>query len=250
VGVTALRQGDIHPRTPVRNAESMRHQTQTITEPLMNLHDKTKERALQAVIETAKYVLREHKFRAEYILDDGSREVLDFNGEELSDEDIGIFVSSSMDVRQAIQSLKSGAAELLKSGAMRITDYMMLSSTKSSAEIVRQMEAAEEETMERNEKARREEIESRERVAQMEHETEMAKKQVDQSINDSKIQAKIEEAMMKIGFDEQKHASKMPIDQHRVDTERMRAEEVERHNRAMEDIKETEIKHKKEQKQQ
>lgn len=236
VGISKERQGQVQARQAVSNVQQGMNQSMAITEPLMFLHEKTKERALQNVIETAKYVMKENKFRQEFILEDGSREVLNFNGKELSDEDIGIFISSSMDSRAAIQTLRQGATELMKAGSMKITDFLKLSSSKSSSEIMRSLEDSENEAMERAERARQEELASQEKRAQIQAESSMKERQMDAQLEAAKLKADKQEAVLKMQSDNKETEYDYEIDKDKVEVSRQEAEEIERHNKAMEEL--------------
>ena len=242
VGISRQRQGQTQPREAVSNVEQSIARSVTITEPLMFLHEKTKERVMQAVVETGKYAMREDEFRQEYVLDDGSREVLNFSGKELSDEDIGIFISSSMDSRAAIQTLRQGAMELMKAGTMRVSDFIKLSASKSSSEIMRGLEESENEAIERQEMARREELKSKEQQAQMQQETEMRKEQMKNKLEVAKLRADKQESVLRMRTEDKEVEYDYNIDKDEVDVSQQEAEEMERHNKAMEEISKREQK--------
>jgi hypothetical protein len=116
-GVTKQREGQVDNRETASGVERAVTQSSHITERWFALHEDTKRRVLQACIDVAKQVYKGKNVKADFILDDMSRVILDFNGDDIAYSDFDIFVNSSSEdlrIRQVIEGL---AQSMVQNGA-------------------------------------------------------------------------------------------------------------------------------------
>lgn len=114
-GVSEQRQGQIETKELVGNVERAVSQSSHITEPWFTVHENTKLRVLSALLETAKYCLRnETDKRLFYILDDLSIKMAKVDGSQLSSSDFDIFITHSskyIEFEQAVKQLAHAAMQ-------------------------------------------------------------------------------------------------------------------------------------------
>lgn len=142
-GVTKQREGQVDNRETASGVERAVTQSAHITERWFTIHEETKRRVLQASIEIAKQIYKGKNVKADFILDDMSRVLLDFNGDDLVYTDFDIFVNSSsedMRLRQVIEGL---AQSMVQNGSSASTLINAIKSD-SIAEMTRILEDAEE----------------------------------------------------------------------------------------------------------
>jgi hypothetical protein len=116
-GVTKQREGQVDNRETVGGVERAVTQSSHITERWFVLHEDTKRRVLQACVDVAKQVYKGKNVKADFILDDMSRVMLDFNGDDLAYTDLDVFVSSTQDDMKLRQAVESVAQNMVQNGA-------------------------------------------------------------------------------------------------------------------------------------
>lgn len=94
-GVTPQSRGMIGNRETVGGVEQAIRGTSVTTEEWFSVHDLTKARALQAYLEVAKIAWKDNKFKRQFIMDDGSMGILDFDGDKFAEIEYGVMVSSN-----------------------------------------------------------------------------------------------------------------------------------------------------------
>lgn len=108
-GVTEQRQGQIDNRETVGGVERSVTQSSHITEKWFTLHDDTKKRVLAALLDTAKAIWSKTKSKKlSFIMDDMSRDFIEFNGEDFASSEQDVFISDSnkdAEIRDVIKQL-------------------------------------------------------------------------------------------------------------------------------------------------
>ena len=148
-GISKQREGQISNRETVGGVERATLQSSLITERLFFVHDSVKKRALECFLETAKIALRGRKKKFDYILDDGSRQLLEIDGDEFAECDYGLVVDNSNGTQELNQKLDTLAQAALQNQALDFSSIMKLYTTRSVTEKQRMVE--------NNEKRRKEE---------------------------------------------------------------------------------------------
>jgi len=106
-GVTKQRQGQIENRELVGNVERSVTQSSHITEKWFALHNNVKKKALELLLETAKFAFRDKKDkRVQYVLDDMSTSILTMDGEQFNEADYGLVISDSSTDTELLNTMK------------------------------------------------------------------------------------------------------------------------------------------------
>ena len=148
-GISKQREGQISNRETVGGVERATLQSSLITEGLFFTHDSVKKRVLECFLETAKIALRGRKKKFDYILDDGSKRIIEIDGDEFAECDYGLVVDNSNGTQELNQKLDVLAQAALQNQAFDFSTIMKIYTTRSTSEKIRMVET--------NEKRKREE---------------------------------------------------------------------------------------------
>lgn len=237
-GVTKQREGQVDNRETVGGVERAVTQSSHITEKWFVLHEDTKERVLQAVIDVAKQVYKGKNLKAEYMLDDMSRVMLDLDGDAISYEDFDIFVNSSsedMKIRQTVEGL---AQSMIQNGSSASVLLNALK-TESLAEMIHILEEEEEFRQQMAQELEQKKLEAQ----QMAVEADMQDKAQERELEKYKIDKEYELGLLQLlnsggeGVDTEALKQKMKEHEDRIKLEYAKLEESKRHNKAMESKK-------------
>ncbi len=148
-GISKQREGQISNRETVGGVERATLQSSMITERLFFTHDSVKKRTLECFLETAKIALKGRKKKFDYILGDGSKRLMEIDGDEFAECDYGLVVDNSNGTMELNQKLDTLAQAALQNQLLDFSSIMKLYTTNSTAEKQRIVET--------NEKRKREE---------------------------------------------------------------------------------------------
>lgn len=115
-GITPQRKGAIDNRETVGGIERSVIQSSLTTEKLFSLHDNTRVRFREILLETAKEAYRGKSFKKAFIMDDLSRSILEFESDTFIEAEYGVVVSNSSTDLEMMQQLKSLAQPFLQNG--------------------------------------------------------------------------------------------------------------------------------------
>lgn len=210
-GITPQRKGAIDNRETVGGVERSVMQSSHITEKWFSVHDNTRKRALRALLEAAKIAWKDRSFVREFVLDTGTREILEFEYNEFIEATYGVDVTNSSNDMQTLQALKSlGERFLQNNGSLSI--IADLYRTGNVGDMQRKIETyeenlqkAEQERFQQEQQLKQEEVQATQEMeaqkAQMDYDLEIEKmdredmnKQLDR---ESKIQL---ETIKALGF--------------------------------------------------
>ena len=163
-GISDQREGQISNRETVGGIERSVTQSAHITEKWNFMHDQTKKRVLQALLDTAKQVWSTSKSKKlNFILDDMSRIFLEFNGEDFASSEYDIFSSNSTEDQEIRDMMKGLAQAAVQGGASLLLPVKILKSD-SIADMTKKLEADEKERMERQDQMEKTKMDSAERM--------------------------------------------------------------------------------------
>jgi hypothetical protein len=111
-----------------------------ITEWYFRLHDNTKTRVYAALLETAKYCLRNGNKTIQYITDEMTSEIFKIDGEMVNECEYGLFVTDSVEEQKAIEMLRSATEIAMQTGQVDVIQLMDIYSNKSLSSIRRKIE--------------------------------------------------------------------------------------------------------------
>lgn len=105
-GITPQRKGAIDNRETKGGVEIAVSQSSHTTEKWFSVHDNTRVRALRALLEAAKIAWSGKSFTREFVMDDGTKQMLDFDYDKFKEASYGVDVSNSSNDIQALQAMK------------------------------------------------------------------------------------------------------------------------------------------------
>jgi len=195
-GITPQRKGAIENRETVGGVERSITQSTLNTEKYYGVHDNFRIRAVEAYLETAKIAWKDQKFKRQFILDDGSQSVLDFDGELFSETEYGVHITTASADMEMMQTLKSLAQPFLQNGGS-LSMVMDLYRTKDPASLQRKLERYEQEIKQQEQQAQQAQVEQQERAMAKEEALEKEKLAVDERKNIRDNNTKLQVAAMK-----------------------------------------------------
>jgi len=253
-GVTAQREGQVDNRETVGGVERAVTQSSHTTEKWFFVHDETKKRVLLALLDTAKQIWKNSKSKKlGFILDDMSRQMIDFNGEDFASTEYDLFITNSSDDLEIRQSLKQLAQAAVQNGASLTLPITILRSD-SITDMARKIETAEQEKLQREEQMNKETSEANERMQQAQLQDKQADRDLEYYRIDTDNQTKLQIAGMKDNDEKEElpedHTAdfmKLDLDNRKLNLQETKQNsdatlkerdlrERERHNRAAEGI--------------
>ena len=93
IGITPQRRGSIDNRETVGGVERSVMQSSHITEEWFSIHENTRVRALRLLLEAAKVAWKNKGFTREFVLDDGTKALLDFDYDTFAEASYGVDVT-------------------------------------------------------------------------------------------------------------------------------------------------------------
>ena len=147
-GITPQRQGAVSTTETVGGVERAVMQSSNTTAWLFEKHKNCKIRALTILLETAKVALKGNKKKLQNILDDFSTELFEIDGDEFSERDYDIFVTSEGDAKEKEQLLNQSAQHAFMQNSGKFSTVMDIMFSNSITEKMRKIELAEQEISE------------------------------------------------------------------------------------------------------
>jgi len=173
-GVTPQRKGAIDNRETLGGVERSVNQSSYVTEKWYDIHDNTRKRALRALLEAAKIAWSGQSFSKEFVLDDGTKQVIEFDYDKFKESSYGVDITSSSNDLQALSAMRQLGDRFLQSGGSLgiIAD---LYRTKSVTDMQRKIETYEEDLRKRQEEADTQQNQANMQIAQQANELEQAR---------------------------------------------------------------------------
>lgn len=176
-GVSTQRQGQINNRETVGGVERAVTQSSHITEKWFMMHDNTKLRVLETLLETAKYAWRNKKEKLQYISDEMTSVITEVDGELFNDADYGIMISDAVNDAELIGAMKQLAQAGLQNDKINFSGLMDIYLSDSMSSMRRKIEQYEEESMQRAEQAQQAQNEAITEAQQMQAESAQAERE-------------------------------------------------------------------------
>ena len=181
MGITKQREGQISNRETVGGVERSVNQSSHITELWFLMHEDCKIRVLTAFLEAAKIALKGNNKKVQYILDDQTIEILNIDGEEFSECDYGLLVSSSPKIMEMEQLIKELSQSFVQNGGS-LSTIMDIYLAPSLLDMKHKLEEAEEKMQEQQS----EQAKAQNEMMQQQMEQEQANKEADRQLDDLK----------------------------------------------------------------
>jgi len=196
-GVSDQRLGQIENRETVGGVERSVSQSSNITERIYAMHDNTKLRALELLLESAKYAWRNKgSKKVQYVLDDMSSYILSIDTDSLAEADYGIFVNNASDDTELMSSMKQLAHAMIQNDKINVKDLMTILTSPSISTMRRELERSEGERQKAT--TQQQEIENQQVMAQIQAkmDAENAKMELEREKNIRDNETKLAIAMM------------------------------------------------------
>lgn len=146
-GVSEQRQGQIDNRETVGGVERAVTQSSHITEKWFMMHDNTKLRVLETLLETAKYAWRNKSHeKLQFISDEMASVITEIDGQQFNEADYGIMISNSSTDAELISTMKQLAQAGLQNDKINFSGLMDIYLSDSMSSIRRKIETYEEES--------------------------------------------------------------------------------------------------------
>jgi len=143
-GISAQREAQVESRETLGGVERSIQQSSYITEHWFLLHQNTKLRVMNTLLDTAKEAWKGKNIKKQYVLDDMSSAFLELNGDEFRSAEYGIFVNDSSKDMELFGALKSIAQVAMQNDKLSMSGMIDIYCTESIASIRRKIEMAEE----------------------------------------------------------------------------------------------------------
>ena len=250
-GVSTQRQGQIDNRETLGGVERAVTQSSHITEKWFMMHDNTKLRVIETLLETAKYAWRnKSNEKLQYISDEMSSVITELDGELFNDADYGIMISNSTNDAELIQAMKQLAQAGLQNDKINFSGLMDIYLSESMSSMRRKIEQYEEEALQRQDQQMQAQNEAVQQAAQVEAESAQAEREqrFQEKILDSETKitvANINAAAGQQGEGDNGEAARLSLEKLQMDWKKFEKElklkekelrEKERHNRRTEQI--------------
>lgn len=128
----------------------------SITEWYFSLHDDTRLRLMEALLETAKYCLRNKNKSIQYIADDLSQIIYNVDGELFNEAEYGLNMVNTYQDNKLRQALAQASEIALQTGQVDLIQMMDIASNESMSSIRRKIEKSVKEKQERESQAQQE----------------------------------------------------------------------------------------------
>ena len=144
-GVTRQRKGQVESRELVGNVERTIVQSSHITEKWFSIHNWTKQRVLESLIEVAKDVWSEGSKKFQYVADDMASVFFTLDGSEFINSEYGVFVTNSSRDQQALNDLKQLTQAGLQNDKVTFSDIIDIYLNDSLADVKNKIKQSESE---------------------------------------------------------------------------------------------------------
>jgi hypothetical protein len=183
-GISAQRLGEIQASEGVGNVNNSLAQSSNITEYYFNAHDEVKRRVYTSLLECAKIAWREGK-KVQYVLDDLGIELLNIDGLDMENTELGVFLSNSQKDKEVIDTLKGLFQSALQSDKANLSDIASVIGKDSIQEITKLLEQREKEKLERDQQNQQQQLKVEQDQITIQnkiHEEQLADKQSDREL--------------------------------------------------------------------
>jgi len=259
-GVTPQRMGAISSSELVGTTERAVTQSSHITEKWYEVHNNTKVRVLQTLLDVSKDVYAGKTKKFQYVTDDLATVTFNLMGDKFSASEYGIFVSNSSKDLQALEALKSLTQAALQNDKMTISDVIEVYNSSSIADIRNKIKISEKESQQREQQMQEQQMQMQQQQMQMQQQEKEMQMQLDiekenreDARNTEDNRTKLEIAQMNLSSkmqdstvdtDDNDNGIRDTIDVAKLDIERAKLEETKRKNKADESIKREQLRKK------
>jgi hypothetical protein len=239
-GVTPQRKGAIANRETVGGVERSVMQSSNNTEKYFGLHDNFRLRCLRTLVETAKIAWKDKKEKKTFVLDDGTKSMLDFDGEEFKQGVYGIATTTSSDITNMVNDIKQLTPHMIQNG-ITIPEIIDIYKTKDPSSLQRKMEQYEEDRINRQQQSEQKQNEIQQQQIQAMQEVEAAKMEHERMLRELDNNTKLQVELLKQqGQDNSVELEKLNLSREKlvkeIEFKEKQLRETIRHNQQTESI--------------
>ena len=143
-GITPERVGVTQNRETATGVQSNVNQSSFITEEWFALHDNTKIRVMELVLEVAQEAWRGKNKKLEYIDDGLASTIFEIDGTELAESEFGLYLSDGSSDTQLIQTIHQLAHAAMQNDQANLPDLLGVLRGTSVSSMIRNLERAQE----------------------------------------------------------------------------------------------------------
>ena len=145
---------------------------------------------LECFLETAKIAFKGRKIKFDYILDDGSKQLVEFDGDEFAECDYGLAVDNSTASQELNQNLQMYVQAGLQNG-MSMSTAIKTHQTRSIAEKAKIIEADEKRRQEQQQQQQQQQMQLEQQKLQQQAQIEQMKQEMEYRMHQEDNQVKI-----------------------------------------------------------
>ena len=190
-GISKQREGQISNRETVGGVERATLQSSHSTEWLFFPHESVKKRVLECILETVKIAFKGRKIKFDYILSDGSKQLVELDGDEFAECDYGLVVDNSNGSQELNQKLDMMGQAALQNRTNSMSAIMKLYTTTSLAEKQRIIELDEQKMQEMAQQQQAQQLQQQQQELQARMQMEQAKLDMEYRMHTEKLQTEI-----------------------------------------------------------
>ncbi len=178
-GVTPQRMGAVSSSELVGNVERAVVQSSHITEKWYEVHNQTKVRVMEALLNVAKDVYKGKTKRLQYMTDEFANVFFKLNGDDFANSEYGLFLSNSAKDNMAIEALKQLTHAALQNDKMTLSDVVQIYNASSLADLRQNLKVSEAEAQQRLQSQQQQQSELQMQQMQMQQQAEQQKLQLE-----------------------------------------------------------------------
>tara|TARA_R110000824_G_scaffold298764_1_gene486928 strand:- start:1300 stop:3705 length:2406 start_codon:yes stop_codon:yes gene_type:complete len=202
-GVTPQRMGAISSSELVGNTQRAVVQSSHITEKLFEVHNETKIRVMESLLNVSKELYKGKTKRFQYITDELASVVFAVQGDQIAASEYGLFVSNSAQDTQALDALKQLTHAALQNDQISLSDVIGIYNSNSLADTRVKLKQSEKEVKERESQMQEQQMQMQQQQLQaaqqdkeMQMQFELEKENREDARNTQDNQTKLEIARM------------------------------------------------------
>jgi hypothetical protein len=195
-GVTPQRKGAISTSELVGNTQRAVVQSSHITEKLFEVHNETKVRVMEALLNVAKETYKGKTKRFQYMTDDLSSVVFSLQGNDIANSEYGLFVSNSTKDTMALDALKQLTHAALQNDQISLSDVIQIYNSNSIADTRVKLKKSEQESRARQAEAQKMQMQQQQQQQQQQMQLEVEKENREDARNAQDNQTKLDIARM------------------------------------------------------
>lgn len=193
-GVTDQRLGAISASETVGNTKRAVTQSSHITEKWFQLHNWTKKRVLESLVECSKEAWKNGSKKLQFVTDDLATVFFSIDGNEFNNAEYGVFISDAAKDAEALEMLKELTHAAMQNERIMLSSIADIYTSESLSDVKAKLMKVEEEMQMRQEQAQKSQQEADMQKAQVENQTKQAEIEKDYYKTDQDNATKIKVA--------------------------------------------------------